>query len=140
MTEFVLTDKSIGSEFANRVYNYANFLNQPLTLGMFVPCDEEGNVLEMPTQSEKNEFGGAFSTIEEQAELYCKMEQYQAAKERVLFKGFKIALVKSKNQPWYYIVDCIGFAWVTWNDSFTVEKLVKVNPTLTKSAIKQLGL
>ena len=27
------------------IYNYANFLNQPLKLEMFVPCDEDGNVL-----------------------------------------------------------------------------------------------
>ena len=25
------------------IYNYANFLNQPLKLEMFVPCDENGN-------------------------------------------------------------------------------------------------
>ena len=30
--------------------NYANFLKQPLNLGMFVPCDKIGNVLEEPLQ------------------------------------------------------------------------------------------
>ena len=33
-------------KFVDCIRRYANFLNQPLTLGMFVPCDEDGNVLE----------------------------------------------------------------------------------------------
>ena len=28
--------------------NYAQFLKQPLTLGMFVPCDEDGSGLQKP--------------------------------------------------------------------------------------------
>ena len=31
----------------DRINNYANFLNKPLKLEMFVPCDEKGNVLKM---------------------------------------------------------------------------------------------
>src|SRR5690606_19676303 len=57
--------------------NYAQFLKQPLRLEMFVPCDEEGNVLEVPTDTtsmRRNQ----------------KIEQYNEAKEKVLFEGFKI--------------------------------------------------
>ena len=47
MTEFVLEQvqnskyeefNKVNETFVNKVVNYANFLNQPLTLGMFVPC------------------------------------------------------------------------------------------------------
>ena len=40
-------------EFYNKSKNYANFLKQPLTLGMFFPTDENGNVLHKPTKSIK---------------------------------------------------------------------------------------
>lgn len=60
----------------NVVYQYANFLKQPLTLGMFVPCDEDGNVLEIPTG-----WGNTNVDREMTEEDYF----YQKAKERVLF-------------------------------------------------------
>ena len=51
--ELILIDN-----FYNKCINYANFLKQPLTLGMFIPCDLDGNVLEEPFNYEyflKNE-------------------------------------------------------------------------------------
>lgn len=55
MTDFVilqnisLANKEIKhNECGLRILKYANFLKQPLILGMFVPCDENGNVLEEP--------------------------------------------------------------------------------------------
>lgn len=50
------------------VKNYAKFLRQPLTLSMFVPCDENGNVLNDP---------GLIPGYE--------LERYRKAKEKVLF-------------------------------------------------------
>ena len=35
-------------ECFNRMFKYANFLKRPLELGMFIPCDKDGNVLEKP--------------------------------------------------------------------------------------------
>ena len=32
----------------NALEGYANFLKQPLKLEMFVPCDEDGNILKEP--------------------------------------------------------------------------------------------
>lgn len=56
MTSFVLEQNKILETYVNhlrkplfeRCVNYANFLKQPLNLGMFIPCDEFGNVLEEP--------------------------------------------------------------------------------------------
>ena len=59
MTDFVLEQKEKlkNSEqgfniekydFIINVCNYAKFLKQPLEQFMFVPCDENGNVLEKP--------------------------------------------------------------------------------------------
>lgn len=77
-----------------RICNFAKFLNQPLTLSMFVPCDEDGNVLEEPTAKLMNELGGGFSTNEEQNQLDDFIQEYQAAKERVIFEGFEVTLTE----------------------------------------------
>ena len=47
---------------------------------MFIPCDEEGNVLERPLHIEQYE-GDTY-------DLDC--EQFQEARKRVLFKGFEV--------------------------------------------------
>ena len=48
----LLSDKS-DSEYRRLRDNYDDFLEQPLKLEMFVPCDEEGDILEEPTNYEK---------------------------------------------------------------------------------------
>lgn len=70
MTDFVLEQHEQCISSNGRTYNYAKFLKQPLTLGMFVPCDLEGNVLE------------------EYHDLENKNILYEDAKKRVLIKGF----------------------------------------------------
>jgi hypothetical protein len=121
----------------NEIINYANFLKQPLTLGMFIPCDEKGNVLEEPMcmlKYKKQVFKRSESELEE-----CK--QYLQAKERVLFEGFK--LIGSKHvENNKHIVVGVGFKNGMHK---TVEDILKscteeYYVTLTQSAIKQLGL
>lgn len=90
MTDFVLThdrlfildsdlkfsDRKIIKE--KRITNYAKFLKQPLKLEMFIPCDEDGNVLEYPTNiSISNDFNFEKALL-----------KYVEAKEKVLFEGF----------------------------------------------------
>jgi len=64
----------------NTVKRYVEFLKQSLKLEMFVPCDEDGNVLEKP----ENYIEGYDDAYND--EIY----NYLRAKEKVLFKGFKI--------------------------------------------------
>ena len=66
------------------IYNYATFLKQHLKLEMFVPCDEDGNVLEDPKIKEEE--------IDEHTTQIFAQYQYDLdkAKEKVLFEGFKI--------------------------------------------------
>lgn len=82
MVDFVLTRDMARSNSENalcEIENYANFLKQPLTLGMFVPCDEEGNFLEL---IEYENWEG----YNEDYNLY--IIEYEKAIERVLFKDF----------------------------------------------------
>lgn len=101
MTDFVLeqrmsTDEINKSSFHrihahinnyyDKVYAYAKFLKQPLTLEIFVPVDSEGNVLEEPRMIVRT------IGFDEQDVLWDvdEVESYRAAKEKVLFEGWKI--------------------------------------------------
>lgn len=62
MTDFVLEqEKRLGlwgdtyKDFTEKTSKYAQFLKQPLTLGMFVPCGEDGKVLEHPDYIKKSQ-------------------------------------------------------------------------------------
>ena len=97
MTDFVLEQselKTKNTEFelgllksVQLIYNYANFIKQPLTLGMFVPCDLDGNVLE-----EIDEVDGSITyNCDELDFLNTKICEYQQAKDRVIFDGFSFS-------------------------------------------------
>jgi len=65
------------------VYDYAVFLNQPLKLEMFVPCDNKGNVLKEPIEDEYN-LGDIHAGYFRQ-----ECEQYQQALKKVIFSEFE---------------------------------------------------
>ena len=101
---------------------YAKFLIQPLQLGMFVPCDENGNVLD-PSD--------AFRSCE-------KGFVYSKAKERVLFKGFEHYLfMQANNVKHNKSRKCFSFP--NYN-GVIIEDLISLEVELTESAIKQIGL
>ena len=89
MTDFVFEQKNFwnGNEFefeelGKDCVKYANFLKQPLKLEMFFPCDEDGNVLEMPVNYDvwlelhNKNVDGEKGTIG-----FLLHEEYQNAKE-----------------------------------------------------------
>lgn len=154
MIDFVLSKKytATGHE------NYANFLKQPNEKWMFVPCDENGNVLEDP-QSIRNSFnvksgqGGFF----DQKSFLDYIVKFEQAKERCLFEGFEIVkdkykscqrefiyLPNTKIQVWRKITFHNGEIQTFFFDYYeqfrTIEDLVKYNIQLTKTAQKQIGL
>lgn len=122
MTDFVLECDTL-----EKAQNYAKFLKQPLTLGMFVPCDESGEVL---------------------IESFSK--KYKEAKERVLFKGFKLEYQNQvRNNDLSISLDTLqffieGYLSVGGGDILgnDIEALSMCNLDLklTETAIKQLGL
>lgn len=122
----------------DKIINYANFLNQPLTLGMFVPCDEDGDVLQEPKfyyrEEDLKHFKGQELQVANRVNEKCK--QYQKAKDKVLFDGFDI-----------YSNGDLYNSFVTFEssrlESMNVENLItdfQYSFYLTLNAIKQLGL
>ena len=62
-------------------YNFANLTNRAPRLGDFIPCDEDGNVLEKPYSL------SYYSDICGYQHGQNKIAQYKAALDRVIFKG-----------------------------------------------------
>lgn len=129
----------------DEIRNYARFLKQPLQLGFFVPCDEDGNLWEFPPTNEEWEWAQKDSADAEQS---YKMKQfyYEKAKERILFKGFhsigenEIELLNSDNwmsfsQKTIEFTDEFGHEI----EVYRIEDLIELNLELTDSAIKQIG-
>ncbi|AZI32781.1 hypothetical protein [Kaistella carnis] len=85
MTDFI--DKFLHTGDLNYqlrvLHNYKDFLKQPLKLEMFVPCNENGNVLEEPQmRPERNSF------CEEDMDYDAReLYDYIKAKEKVLFEN-----------------------------------------------------
>lgn len=138
MTDFVLEQmKEVTLDGTGvvcaRIGNYANFLKQPLTLAMFVPCDLEGNVLEEPHNLGLINTYPTGDVIMDKS--FEKAIEYQQAKERVLFEG---CFLNFKGEV---IVKETEFQTLKYADSnWTIEDLTQFDLTLTQSAIKQIGL
>lgn len=126
MTDYVLEQNKKSDSMGNSFWkclNYANFLKQPLKLGMFVPCDEYDVHLEKCAE------------CLDSYNLICETHkiEFEQAKERVLFKGFELLndelFINGK------------LFWVgKFDGNETVEDLIPINIILTDYAIKQLNL
>ena len=147
------------------VIKYANFLSQPLELGMFIPCDKEGNVLtykvEHDFEIEVNSkcegwqyYGeGAGGFYYDNIAMLKSQTEYLDAKERVIFelKGHKVSppVIYLQNTDNEIPIECIrndmgtSNFWI-WHHAKrkaeSVEDLLLVGITLTESKAKGLGL
>lgn len=151
-----LVSRETGQDFDFWIYNqfsavqrYAKFLKQPLTLGMFFPCDENNNPLEEPKVME---FDIADYIAEEFH--YNKIKQYQKAKSKGLFKN--IELINLLDNAYIFKIDDWEFSFsntkphamiLTERRSIcSIEQLANyvndfgIRLELTESAIKQIGL
>ena len=135
MVDFVLENAKQpyveGTKYKDLV-NYAKFLKQPLKLEMFVPCDEDGDILDEP---EDYELRLPNMMTEYNDEVY----RYKQAKSKVLFEGFKI----NGNYIYYgHFMVCL----ISEIELYTVESLLNhfipetEEVQLTESAIKQIEL
>ena len=116
----------------NILEKYANFISQKPELWMFVPCDEDGNVLEEP----ENYKEWLLDTPYDFLYKYEHCLQYQQAQSKVLFKGWEY----KNNALWYnnkHVIPMYDF-----EDYYTLERLQydKGILELTEEALKQIGL
>jgi len=111
--------QSLKQSIQDKIFKHANLLSQKLELWMFVPCKKVNGVwvvLEEPFNDGQND--NYYSSA---------LQEYQEAKDRVLFDGkFDVnserQLIRFNNimQP----IECLG----------VIENLIKYNLQLTKTA------
>lgn len=126
----LLIDKS-DSEYRRLRENFDNFLEKPLKLGYFIPCDEEGDILEEPTNYEKR-------LLNMMTEYNDEVYTYYQAKAKVLFEGFEY----DKENDWVTYNEFARF-FVSELQNGKVEdlfKLIKDEITLTETSKKEIGL
>ncbi len=122
------------------ILRYVTFLLRGLELGMFIPCDLDGNVLEKPIKHV-----GVKSMELKSIRVYEALRmQYQEALDRVLFEGFRIK--ETRKGEFLLDKDSVCIMYLnTEKDKWetilfkTIEDLTELGLTLTKSAKKELN-
>ena len=151
--------KSKEKEFSRRIdyldwyektrNNFDEFLEQPLKLERFIPCDDEGDVLEVPTNYEMR-------LLNMMTEYNDEVYTYYQAKAKVLFEGFNLNQKDfSKLESIFCLTkECFQITFFTkekgcfmdnlkTNKTYeikTIEDLIQFELELTESAIKQIVL
>lgn len=139
MTDYVLAEKLMlnikgyEKDFISKTFNYANFLKLPLTLGMFIQKDENGNVLEEPKGWKAYIQTNGWKSLHPDALERCRI--FAEAKKRVIFDGFEIIDTYLGSFKLFYD----GFEYIFYN-SDNVESIIKYNLTITENAVKKYGL
>lgn len=114
---------------------YMKFLSRKLKLGMFVPCDLEGNVLEKPKDATQFLHGIEYDLVTAKKEYSKQLKEYQQAESRVLFE------VDGSYDLLGDIYDSMGKN--TELEDLNIEDIVNIigyyEITLTKSAKELIG-
>jgi len=150
MTDFVLSvvnaDRPCDrGKMLDEIGLYAEFLKQPLKLEMFVPCDDEGNVLEEPIYTTNHSDECYCRRCEEETKRCSDLQdQYKKAKEKVLFE-FDGGLTLLRNKENFFIIEDkngVYYRVLKNKTKANIERLFKfsVDITLTPNATKQIGL
>jgi hypothetical protein len=139
LTSHALYEESIDlptvsdSEYRRLSRNHRKFISQPLTIGMFVPTDLEGNVLSEPKPMD-------FINGIDSPAYRLSERNYNEAKSRVLFEGFQY----DKDGYVYEIGNPKHSGFILDEETMrglTVEFLAATyNLTLTDNAKKEIGL
>jgi len=114
-------------EELKKISNYANFLNQPLKLEMFICSVPEPEIV--GGYSEDGNFVGGYD------EKW--IEEYYEAKDKVLFENYSVV----RQSTYSIVVDSHGRnVWLSWNESKTIESLINevTEVSLTPNAIKRI--
>ncbi|KPH14391.1 hypothetical protein [Chryseobacterium sp. ERMR1:04] len=144
--EYYLNEGYADLQTLSLMNNYANFLKQPLTLGMFIPVDANGNVLKEPknysvwktlkhNDGEKNDgVGFEENRIYQIAERNCYFEGFD-----IVYNGYSIVrIVASYNNSIELSFNKSDLKCSTFTDieSFTVLDEIYLTPT----ALKTIGI
>ena len=147
-TEYVLNHPATHDNewMLSNVLKYASFMKQKPELWMFVPCDEDGNVLEEPENIPAKLGLGLDHFSKKEID---EMDTYLEAYSRVIFEGFSYKDgVLFYNKP--YKRDLLRFedgrlkyknnGYMYYLNTIEEGVLNNLNPEVTQSKAKELGL
>jgi len=133
--------------FVRLCINYANFLKQPLTLGMFVPCQYNGSEYAPFKETDRPLDADLYNNVDNP--ITHRWKEYQEAKERVLFEGIEVKIHYGRAQQskdivttikkegeYESFIDCINGQM----QFDTIEDAIHLDLELTPTALKQIGL
>ena len=134
--EYIIIDWQNKCIEFDRIMKYANFLKQPLKLGMFIPCDENTDILEIPIDIY---YKPDFNCQKFPQECYpSDIENYDLAINEVLFKGFSIEEHQLNNYSVREENNILNVMWKFENENWrpangikTLEDLVQFNLDLS---------
>ncbi|AQX52529.1 hypothetical protein CMT42_15435 [Elizabethkingia anophelis] len=127
------------------ILKYAQFLKQSLALWMFVPVDENRNILKEPNVNEYMD-----SDNEPNNTYFWEAEEYRKAKDKVLFEGFEFeSKVEVINKKLKLTIFLSTFQFMNCDENGlgggdlfgqNIDALAyaDLNLTLTETAIKQI--
>lgn len=135
MVDFVL----LGWNDIAILRNYANFLKQPLELWMFVPCelvDGVWVVLKEPNKNDTKYQADCEFDYFDEINYKKDLQEYQQAREKCLFDGFKSVPFSNSVRKGNYIID------FNYTENINIESLLHHDIVfeLTPTAQKQIGL
>ena len=87
-------------DYIMAISNYANFLIKPLEMGMFYPCDGNGNFLK---EKKPMEMGGGLYD----AKQFIDYQTYLEAKKKVLFQDNNFSIPNIKDYLGKRIEQCL---------------------------------
>ena len=119
------------AENYGKIIRYANFISQKPILDMFVPVDEEGNVLEEPKLPYNKP-----TWCDKCEELNPEYSKWYKAQSKVLFKGWKRDIIDDDEVLCYK--NSMYFVLENYN---TLEEIsLSYDLELTKEILEQIGL
>lgn len=131
----------IGDEKYSMIVKYKDFLKRPLEKGMFVPCDLDGNVLEIPREWKKKQPNKMITGNYRDKDYGDYIKIFNEAKERVLINGFTANnFCVSKGNIDLHIRFCNDGKVLKLHENIklkSIEDLIRYNLTLTESAVNK---
>lgn len=134
----------------SKIIDYAKFLKQPLTLGMFVPTDEDGNVLKQPIPVSFGKCVNKRKRLYEPIYVNEDIDVFEKAMAHVLFDGFQERFFDQDDiiESVLYFKNCyVGIKYkggqMQLNDfakDDMIEDLVEHSLNLTPSALEAIGI
>lgn len=93
MWELLRSENIFDEEIVDLFDLYINFLKTPLTLGMFIPTDSNGDIVEEPSAYSEFCTSTAFEVNDWNPVVSNECSVFRDAQERVIFHGWRLVSV-----------------------------------------------